>query len=120
MGPAERRLKILRELCLRRYETLENLAFEFGVSERTIRRDIDYLSLDNPIYTQKGKYGGGVYVLDDYTMERMYMHDFEIKVLKKLYTVAKGNDLLPVAELEILEHIISSYSKPTGKKGKKK
>jgi len=43
-----------------------NLAFEFGVSERTIRRDIDALSLVAPIYTQAGRYGGGVYILSDY------------------------------------------------------
>ena len=55
MGNAERRLEILKLLCRRRYEKLENLASEFGVSKRTISRDIEYLSLKNPIYTQAGK-----------------------------------------------------------------
>ena len=52
----------MKLLCRRRSETIRNLAFEFEVSERTIRRDIDILSLNEPIYTQVGRYGGGVYV----------------------------------------------------------
>lgn len=66
MGTAERRHAILRVLCRRRHETLANLAAEFGVSERTIRRDIEILSLTEPLYTQPGRYGGGVYVTDGY------------------------------------------------------
>lgn len=36
---------------------------EFEVSERTISRDIEELSLTKPIYTKSGRYGGGVYIL---------------------------------------------------------
>lgn len=118
MGPAERRLKILKTLCRRRYETIDNLASEFGVSERTIRRDIECLSLDNPIYTQKGKYGGGIYVLDNYKMERMYMDECEISVLKKLNFAMKQRNILTEEEKTILSQIILSYTKPLTKKGK--
>ena len=41
---AERRSEIMKILCRRRSETVKNLAFELGVSERTIRRDIEILS----------------------------------------------------------------------------
>ena len=44
MGIAERRAALLAVLCRRRHETVANLAAEFGVSTRTIRRDIDALS----------------------------------------------------------------------------
>ena len=44
---------------------LENLAFEFGVSIRTIYSDIDALTPYYPIKTQSGK-GGGVYVEDGF------------------------------------------------------
>lgn len=40
MGTAERRRKMMKILCRRRYETIGNLASEFGVSMRTIQRDI--------------------------------------------------------------------------------
>ena len=35
----ERRQALLEILCERRYDKIENLAFEFGVGCRTIRRD---------------------------------------------------------------------------------
>ena len=55
MGAAERRREIMRVLCRRRHETVKNLSFEFGVSERTILRDIEALSITEPIYTQCGR-----------------------------------------------------------------
>ena len=60
MGAAERRQEIMRVLCRRRHETVKNLSFEFGVSERTILRDIEALSITEPIYTQCGRYDGCV------------------------------------------------------------
>lgn len=54
MGAAERRQLILDLLCQRRKETIPNLAAELGVSERTIRRDIEMLTLRYPIETACG------------------------------------------------------------------
>ena len=48
-------------MCFRRFDTVANLAFEFGVTDRTIRNDILTLSLEYPIYTTKGN-GGGIHV----------------------------------------------------------
>ena len=45
LATTERRQALLRLLCERRYETIDNLAFEFSVNRRTIRRDIELLSL---------------------------------------------------------------------------
>ena len=45
----ERRQKILEILCVRRQETMENLAQEFNVTTRTIRSDIEELTLAHPI-----------------------------------------------------------------------
>lgn len=58
IGTAERRLNLLIALCKRRYDTADNLAFELGVSERTIRHDIGILSSDFPVYTVCGRHGG--------------------------------------------------------------
>ncbi len=58
-GTAERRVEIMKKLCRRRKDTIGNLAHELGVSERTVRRDLEALSLSEPIYTQSGRYGGG-------------------------------------------------------------
>lgn len=113
MGPAERRREIMKILCRRQYETMYNLASEFGVSIRTIQRDIEILSLTEPIYTQPGRYTGGVYIVEGYSIDRIYMTKTEIAVLKKLY-IAADNDisLLLEDEKRILQRIISQYSKP--------
>ena len=113
MGTSERRSAILKALCRRRYETISNLAEEFNVSERTIRRDIDSLSGTEPIYTQSGRYGG-VYVMDEYRMDRMYMSEEETDVLCKIrdtQNVQSTGFLLP-GEYAVLEQIIHTYARP--------
>ncbi len=119
MGTAERRHEIMRVLCRRRYETIKNLANEFGVSERTLARDIEMLSLTEPIYTKQGKHCGGVYVMDGFSMTRMYMKDTELAVLQKLSNSVYDDAVcrLDTAERLILKNIISQYTKPTTKKG---
>ena len=115
MGTAERRREIMKILCRRQHETMQNLAAEFGVSTRTIQRDIETLSISEPIYTQPGKYAGGVYVVDGYSIDRMYMTDKELNVLNKLYITSENSSLISTDERKILEGIISQYSKPKQK-----
>ncbi|MBQ7106800.1 MAG: HTH domain-containing protein [Clostridia bacterium] len=112
MGTAERRTEIMRVLCRRRHETISNLAEEFGVSTRTILRDIEVLSVMEPIYTQCGRYGG-VFVTDDYSMSRMYMTDKELSVLHKLSKFADEKAVcnLSMEENNLLKFIISQYTK---------
>ena len=71
MTASERRQAILEVLSVRRYETRYNLAFEFSVNEKTIRRDIEILSLDYPIYTTQGQ-GGGIHVADNFKLGKSY------------------------------------------------
>ena len=109
MGTAERRYEIMKILCRRRHETIRNLASEFGVSMRTIQRDITELSRTEPIYTQSGKYDGGVYVVENYSMDRMYMKDSELGVLQKLYIAADKNDSLLTIDEKNKCYIISTW-----------
>lgn len=119
MGTSERRSEIVRVLCRRRHETIANLALEFGVSERTIQRDIDALSMSVPIYTQSGRYGGGVYIQDTYSMDRMYMTDREVNVLKKLVNAVDIHPgMLTGEERSTLSSIIALYEKPRQMIGK--
>ena len=110
MGTVERRLEIMKLLCKRRYETMQNLAEEFNVSIRTIKRDIDELTFLMPLYVKSGRYDGGVYVHEDYTMDRMYMSIEETNLLIKIKTIVL--DKLSKEESETLNYIIKSYSKP--------
>lgn len=114
MGTAERRLKLMKLLCRRRYETMSNLALEFSVSVRTIQRDIDEISDMIPIYVKAGKYKGGVYVLDDYTMDRMYMTSKELLLLNKV--CKEMEDRLSKDEIILFQYIIQSYTMPTARK----
>ena len=110
-GTAERRLKLMRFLCQRRHETLPNLATEFGVSVRTIQRDIDEISDILPIYVKAGRYSGGVYVIDGFNFDRMYMNDNEIALLEKI-SKERGKLSLSFQESETLNKIIMNYKKP--------
>lgn len=91
MTPSERREAILKVLCQRRQDTIENLAFEFGVSVRTIKYDIEELTLAHPIETVRGRYGGGVKVADGYYVGRNYLKltDVPDDKLAELYQKAK-------------------------------
>lgn len=113
MGTSERRNVIMRILCRRRHETVRNLASELGVSERTIRRDIEVLSYTEPIYTQTGRYGGGIYVVEGYSMDRMYITQEEEKVLHKLCVLARQQCLLTAQELNTFTNLIKNYTKPS-------
>lgn len=111
LGTAERRLKLMRFLCQCRHETLPKLAAEFGVSVRTIQRDIDEISDIFPIYVKTGRYNGGVYVIDGFSLDRMYMNDNEIALLKKI-NAERGKLSLSYEETEMLNRVIISYQKP--------
>lgn len=89
----ERRQKILEILCVRRQETMENLAQEFNVTIRTIRNDIEELTLAHPIETVRGRYGGGVRVADGYYLGRKYLKPNQQELLKRLSENLTGEDL---------------------------
>jgi len=93
MGPNERRMEIMEVLCQRRHDTMKNLAFEFSVTERTIRNDISILSLSYPLETIRGRYGGGVKVMDGFYMNRKYLKPEQKDLLERLSTNLSGEDL---------------------------
>lgn len=109
MTASERRNAILEELCVRRFEKINNLAFEFGVSERTIRNDILILSLDYPIYTAQGN-GGGIYVDEKFRLGNKYLKGEQQELLERLLTELDGKDA------ETMTSIIKTF----GLKGVKK
>lgn len=104
MGTAERRMEIFRVLCERRHDTIENLAKEFGVCIRTIKYDVESLSITYPIYTVKGP-GGGVYIMDGYRSNRSHLTDKQVALLERLKKTLVGE------ELRIMESIIKTFSK---------
>ena len=100
-----RRQEILNVLMYRRQDTVSNLAFEFHVSKRTIRRDICILSRDHSIETQQG-HGGGIRVADGYYTDRRYLNDEQEDMLRSLI------DSLSTKDQEIMRGILSKFAKP--------
>lgn len=112
MDPPARRQSILRLLYRRGNMTLEELAEEFGVSRRTIRRDIEILSLTEPIYTQTGRYGGGVFISQDHMPTNMYIIESEAKIIGKMISCAENGVICDLApeEIEVINKLIDDYS----------
>ena len=112
---SERRIDTIKYLCRKRHATMAEISKEFGVSIRTVQRDVDYLSgvMMIPIYCQSGKYKGGVYIDDDYRWDKMYMTLEQISLLMKVKEMVA--DKLSDEENAVLSQIIDLYSMPKRK-----
>lgn len=107
MRANERRMRLIEELCERKFYTIDNLAFELGVSRRTICYDIEELSLSYPIFTAKGT-GGGVWVRDGYRLGRRYLTEKQRELLERLSAGLTAKDA------EIMESILSQFTLARG------
>ena len=105
MTALERREAIIKVLFKRRHEKIENLAFEFDVNEKTIRRDILELSLSYPIYTSTGRYRSGVYIAEDYYFGKQYLSDVQLQTIISLL------DKVDDDRREVLESIIKDFGR---------
>lgn len=83
---------------------MQNLAAELGVSERTIRRDIEILTRSYPLETVCGRYGGGVRVADWYHLDRQRMSPKQTALLRRLAADLRGEDL------EVMEQILLKFA----------
>ena len=106
MTSFERRLEILFILMRNKKCSMTGLAFQYSVSDRTIRRDILFLSRYAPIYTKTGL-NGGVFLIDGYRKELM-LHlsmEEEALLLKIMLT-------LDEEEQHLISNIINKYALP--------
>lgn len=83
---------------------MKNLATEFGVSIGTIRNDIDYLSLSYPLETIRGRYGGGVMVMNGFYMNNKYLKPEQQELLERLKAKLIGH------ELTIMNSILKEFA----------
>lgn len=112
MGTIERRNAIMRCLYRRRHDTIGNLASEFGVSSKTIQRDIEQLSLTEPIYTMCGRHGGGVYIMDEKTGHEEPAREQEAEVLAKLLYLLelRQGAGLSQEEMNVFRRVVRNYT----------
>lgn len=72
-----RLFEIVYVLLEKKQVTARELSSRFGVSQRTIYRDIDALDLAGiPVYTEKGK-GGGISLLPEYVLNKSILSEQE-------------------------------------------
>ena len=68
MDAMERRCQIIEILCdAKMHVKMRDLASRFNVSVRTIRTDVDFLSVTYPIETTRGRYNGGISFIEGYS-----------------------------------------------------
>ena len=117
MGTAERRIEIMRLLCCERHSTMAALAEKFSVSVRTIKRDIDELGDIIPLEIKTGRYEGGVYVMNGFFWDRVYMSEDDIALLKNIISIGEAGTMLVLDKpaLQRLENMIKTYSLPKTK-----
>lgn len=104
----ERRQQVLEAISDRRTERIENLASEFGVSRRTIERDILVLSCSYPIVTVQGA-SGGVRAMDGWYVTRRYLNDDQEALLRSLLPGLQPD------QQETMQRILSAFAKPSVK-----
>ena len=92
---------------------------EFGVTERTIRRDIEILCIKYPIYTKRGRTDGGVYIIDSFSFEKIYMTDEKVKLFENALSVLEKYELVSDYELENMRNTLAEYSSKQRKNAKK-
>ena len=88
----ERHIEILAYMNEHRFDTVENLAKEFNVSDRTIRYDIEALSCSLPIYTMCGRHGGGVYMVEGEYANQGYFSSKHTSFLQRIMEMLNPED----------------------------
>ena len=88
--------------------TAKELAQQFGVSVRTIYRDIDILSTAGiPVYTNKGK-GGGINLLENFVLDKSILSEEEqnqiIFALQSLEKLDKNSEKKALEKMSRLFH----------------
>ena len=100
----ERRNAIMRVLHQEGHTTVAKLANSFNVSERTIYSDVTTLSLDHPIRTVRGRYGGGVELESWFHPNANTLSPKQEILLCRLKTALAGEDLI------VLNSILNQFS----------
>ena len=105
-----RMFEIIYILLNKKSQTAKELAEHFGVSTRTIYRDIDALSLAKiPVYTEKGK-GGGIRLLPDFVLRNSLLSEEE---QREILSALEGLSTVKAAQSsQVLQKLSALFNKP--------
>ena len=106
-----RLFEIIYILLNRKLTTAKELAEHFGVSQRTIYRDVDILSLAGiPVYTEKGK-GGGISLLPDFVLNKSILSKTE---QNEILSALQGLSSVKTTETDqVLKKLSAVFNKST-------
>ena len=106
-----RLFEIIYLLLNKKSTTAKELADYFGVSQRTIYRDIDSLSLAGiPVYTEKGK-GGGISLLPEFVLNKSILSEQE---QNEILSALQGLSSVKAAETDqVLKKLSTIFNKNT-------
>ena len=110
MSSSERRDRIKTVLLARREDTAANLAVEFGVTERTIYRDIGELILSLPIETVRGRHGGGIRLCGWFRPTGRYLAPEQADAVRAAAEAA--GDRLTAGQRQALLSILTQFAPP--------
>ena len=102
MNTAHRRMEIISILSVKGHITARELAWELGVTIRTIHHDIFALTFDYPIYTKPGE-NGGLFIREDYKPYNNSLTKTELKNLLEIYEQMEG------IHKEVIFQVIHKY-----------
>lgn len=97
-------MAIWHTLCCRRHIKMRELAEMYGVTTRTIRLDVEHLSLTYPIETVRGRYDGCVKIPDWYIPTTSPLNAIQMDFLVNLQKTMVGTDA------DMLRGIISALT----------
>ena len=114
LNATERRFRLIEILLYRRHETITNLAFELGVSSKTIQRDLLEINTTIPIHTKAGRYYGGIYLIEGFSLHKTYLNENEMLLLMKIkeYILLHTPNEFTEKDIIVLERMIEKYSIP--------
>lgn len=100
----ERLFEITFILLEKKSATAKELAERFGVSVRTIYRDLDILSACGiPVYTEQGRHGG-IYLIEKYALNKTLLTDAEqsqvVMALQSLQATGQEDVAAPLSKLK--------------------
>ena len=106
MNAIERREEIMRILIVRRHETMQVLASEFGVTDRTIHNDITILTAKYPLKTSRG-IGSEVSIPDSFNPHKNILSVDQMNVLEEL--IPKANE----HQQTVIKQILAAFGSNT-------
>lgn len=105
MDAMERRCQIIEILCDAKMRVkMRELASRFNVSVRTIRTDVDFLSLTYPIETTRGRYNGGISFIEGYQPKNPRLTPVQRDFLYRIMT------RISKADQEIVQSILRDFA----------